>query len=475
MSVIIPSYKVNQTWFKETLDSLQRQTLQNFEVIIVNDADPTFQVNASFPARIVRHKWNQGLACSRNSGVISAQAPFILFLDPDDILDSMALEKLLLYGAPLLGSRVKHYQDVFIGFVYSGTKHFGNKQAQVYADYDPLRLRKENFLTSTALISRELYLQAGGMCPRSFIHYYEDYDFWLRLNSMGFHGKLLMEPLFHYRRHDTGQSKTLTLNVAETKWKNELKEHNPVAFGELSKSFFCELLSERGSDSKNFPCYGPVRSKNHFSLFGLKFGDVPLDVKNWCDTDKWMNQLNMEDVYNRIQVKEPKGKIGILYLIPWMVMGGADLYDLNVLMSLKSHQNAAYHITLVVARHIEVHSWENQFVALADEVFHLQRMTNDSFVEDHILDHIIRSRNIKIVVNSKTIAGYRAFNRWSLSKNKLFSDLKKMDILHLYEPYSRDSWEWRGAQVAWTMQKRVVVSQDLKVSYVLNHHNSPIL
>jgi hypothetical protein len=125
-----------------------------------------------------------------------------------------------------------------------------------------------------------------------------------------------------------------------------------------------------------------------------------------------------------------------------------------------------YHITLVVARHIEVHAWENHFMALADEVFHLQRMANDSVIEDHILDHIIRSRNIKFVLNSKTIAGYRAFNRWSSSHNKMFLDLKKMDILHLYEPYSRDSWEWRGAQVSWTMQKRVVVSEDLKVNYV---------
>jgi glycosyltransferase involved in cell wall biosynthesis len=466
VSVIIPSFRVKSEWFKQTLDSLQSQTLKNFEVIIINDADPTFQVNASFPARIVAQKWNQGLACSRNVGALNARAPFILFLDPDDILDPMALEKLLLFGVPLVGSQVKHYHGVNIGFVYSGTIHFGDKKDKTYADYDSLRLRKENFLTSTALISRDLYLQVGGMCPRSIIKYYEDYDFWLRLNSMGYHGRLLREPLFHYRRHKSGQSNTLVQNVPEGKWKNELKEHNPVAFGELSWQFFCDLLSQRDSSSKNFPCYGSVRKKNAYSLFGLSFGDLPLEGKNWCETDAWVHQLNVEDVYNRIQVKEHDNKIGILYLVPWMVMGGADLYDLNVLLALKSDPMTKYHITLVVARHIEIHAWENHFTALADEVFHLQRMANHSVIEDHILDHIIRSRNIKFVVNSKTIAGYRAFNRWGLSHNKLFLDLKKMDILHLYEPYSRDSWEWRGAQVSWAMQKRVVVSEDLKVKYV---------
>lgn len=463
VSVIIPSYKVNRSWFKETLDSLANQTLENFEVIIIDDADPTFNVNATFPVQIIHHRWNQGLACSRNSGVLKSQAPFILFLDPDDVLDSMALEKLLLFGSQFLGSPVKHYLDAYIGFVYSGTKHFGDMQEEVYADYDSFRLRKENFLTSTALISRELYLKVGGMCPRSIIKYYEDYDFWLRLNSMGFHGKLLREPLFHYRRHGIGQSKTLIQNVPEVEWKNELKEHNPVAFGELSKLFFCQLLTARSSNSKEFPCYGSIRTENIFSIFGHTFGNAPLSYRDWCDTNTWIDKLKMKDVSDRIKVKVHEGKIYVLYLIPWMVMGGADLYDLSVLKTLKSDPERDYHITLVVARHIEVHPWEKHFLALADEVFHLQRMSNNSIEEDHILDHIIRTRNIKIVINSKTVAGYRAFNRWSLSQNELFSGLKKLDILHLYEPNSRDGWEWRGAQVAWTMQKRVVVSQDLKV------------
>ena len=461
--MIIPSFRASHEWFKETLESLAAQTLRNFEVIIIDDADPTFNVDASFDVRIIHHKRNQGLACSRNSGVMSARAPFILFLDPDDILDPVALEKLLLFGVPLLGTPVKHYQDVYIGFVYSGTRHFGDKSDEVFAEYDPLRLRRENYLTSTALISRELYLHVGGMCPRSIINYYEDYDFWLRLNSMGFHGQLLREPLFHYRRHEKGQSKMLIRNVSESEWKKELKEHNPVAFGDLSKSFFCQFLSERGKSSKIFPCYNSASTTNSFSFFGKTFGRMPIIEKNWCQSYSWIQTLDIAEFLSRMQTKIIRGKIGILYMIPWMVMGGADLYDLNVLKSLRLDSSKNYHITLVVARHIQVHPWQNLFLELADEVFHLQRMTNNSLVEDYLIDHIVRSRNTKIVINSKTIAGYRAYKRWSLSHNQMFLNLKKLDILHLYEPGFRDSWEWRGGQVAWTMQKRVVVSQALKV------------
>ena len=378
VSVIIPVYRPNQLWFQKTLDSLSLQTLKNFEVIIVNDASPSFIVNSSIPFRIINNNRNQGLACSRNIGVMNTISPFVLFLDPDDVLDPMALEKLLLFGVPLIGSKDKHNDDWRLGFVYSGTRHFGDFEQDVFADYDYIRLRKENFLTSTALISRDLYLQAGGMCPRSVIKYYEDYDFWLRLKSLGYHGKLIQEPLFHYRRHQIGQSKTLTLNVSESEWKKELVEHNPVAFGDLSQSFFCAFLNSRSNDSKDFPCYDIAKTENHYSFFGLKPGKKPLIYKNWCDSFKWVRNLPIRDFFSRMQTKDFQGKKNVLYLIPWMVMGGADLYDLNVLKALKSDKSI-YHITLVVARHIPVHVWQHKFLAVVDEVFHLQRLTNDSF------------------------------------------------------------------------------------------------
>ena len=45
------------------------------------------------------------------------------------------------------------------------------------------------------------------MCTRKQgIRYFEDYDFWCRVSSLGYTGRLLREPLFYYRRHAKGNS-----------------------------------------------------------------------------------------------------------------------------------------------------------------------------------------------------------------------------------------------------------------------------
>jgi glycosyltransferase involved in cell wall biosynthesis len=134
---------------------------------------------------------------------------------------------------------------------------------------------------------------------------------------------------------------------------------------------------------------------------------------------------------------------------------------------LASLPSSKYHITLAVARYIEHHEWKPLFAAQVDEIFYLQGMTNDSTVQAEMLDYLVKSRNVKLVINSRTVAGYDSFQRWCHSNNQKFKNLVMMDILHMQELQSRDSWEWRAAQNANAMTKRIVVSQNLK-DYLVN-------
>ena len=52
----------------------------------------------------------------------------------------------------------------------------------------------------------------------------EDYDFWLRLASLGVHGKLLPEPLFFYRRHTKGRSAWVRRQVSHAQILELLRE-----------------------------------------------------------------------------------------------------------------------------------------------------------------------------------------------------------------------------------------------------------
>jgi hypothetical protein len=214
ISVIIPFYNVpSETWFDQTLSSIAAQTFTDFEIIIVNDGSTRADYNSfvalekfqnslsdgkywrvrhkatdheiDIPVSVVHHAVNLGLAEARNTGVKTARGTYIIFLDPDDLLEKTALEKLVLFAINNVGKSIPHRGDrEKYGFVYSGTVHFGRKDDVVFSEYSSEALLRENYITATTLVSRIAYLEVGGMCPRTTIRYFEDFDFWLRMLSM---------------------------------------------------------------------------------------------------------------------------------------------------------------------------------------------------------------------------------------------------------------------------------------------------
>lgn len=98
ISVIIPCY--NQAAFlPKAISSLQAQTFEDWECIIINDGstDNTAEVAANIALRDTRirliQKINGGSASARDAGIQAAQGEFIQFLDADDTLFPEKLEK----------------------------------------------------------------------------------------------------------------------------------------------------------------------------------------------------------------------------------------------------------------------------------------------------------------------------------------------------------------------------------------------
>jgi glycosyltransferase involved in cell wall biosynthesis len=95
ISVIIPVYNGEKT-IKETLDSVLKQTFQDFELIIINDGsqDATVEIVEGIQEpRIKLYSYsNAGQAASRNRGISHAVGEFIAFLDADDLWTADKLE-----------------------------------------------------------------------------------------------------------------------------------------------------------------------------------------------------------------------------------------------------------------------------------------------------------------------------------------------------------------------------------------------
>lgn len=102
VSVIVPVYNA-EIYLKTCLESLLHQTLENIEVICINDCsiDDSRIILREYEKederiKIVDNKENIGASASRNIGLEVAVGEYIQFVDADDYLEENALEELYL-------------------------------------------------------------------------------------------------------------------------------------------------------------------------------------------------------------------------------------------------------------------------------------------------------------------------------------------------------------------------------------------
>ncbi len=99
VSVIIPTYNVEQ-YLAQCLDSVQAQTLQDIEIICLDDGstDNSHEVLKQYQQKDPRikiiHKENTGYGHSMNVGISQAKGKYISIIEPDDIAHPQMLETL---------------------------------------------------------------------------------------------------------------------------------------------------------------------------------------------------------------------------------------------------------------------------------------------------------------------------------------------------------------------------------------------
>ena len=202
VSVIIPCYNVAK-YLGQCLDSVLKQTFQDFEVICVNDGstDKSLEILQQYAEKDARIKIidqeNKGLSEARNVALDMAQGDFIAFADSDDYYAPNFLELLLNTqkdtGADIVGCEFQK--------IYKSTdvlKPISQVHPKIYKDALKVLLHKDNFIHFN--VWNKLYKRdvIGNM--RFVPHiYYEDWVFNCCVFERANHFAWIKEKLYAYR------------------------------------------------------------------------------------------------------------------------------------------------------------------------------------------------------------------------------------------------------------------------------------
>ena len=101
VSIVVPVYNVEE-YVEECLDSIDAQTYDNVEIVIVDDGstDGSRDVCERFAAKTKRavkilSQDNAGLSAARNTGIDSCAGNYVVFVDSDDVLSPLYVEALV--------------------------------------------------------------------------------------------------------------------------------------------------------------------------------------------------------------------------------------------------------------------------------------------------------------------------------------------------------------------------------------------
>lgn len=137
ISVIVPMFNTEE-FIQETIDSLLGQTLQDIEIILIDDysTDATYELVLPYTFHyshivLLRQKENRGVSAARNAGLAVARGEFIFFLDSDDTIPSYSLE--MMYKAA-----VKHRADIVTG-VYERFDKSSKSISNIFNIYPELK------------------------------------------------------------------------------------------------------------------------------------------------------------------------------------------------------------------------------------------------------------------------------------------------------------------------------------------------
>lgn len=420
VSIITPYYNTNK-YIDTTVNSVLNQSFPYFEWIIVDDGSTNqediekLEKIKELDERIkVYHKKNEGPAAARDFGAekISESSQYLLFLDSDDLINETYIE--CAYWTLETNKEAS--------WAYTDTINFGGQNFTWTKWYNPNKELKENLLVMTAMIRKEAFFQVNGFEIREK-NVYEDWCLWLKMIKLGMYPVRMNFYGFWYRKKAKEES--------ELQQSNEDNREKAMAY---AKKITDEIEEEykKGTDKKL-----------------KKAIQYPREDYNW----EFLKDEKEEII---VPKKVKNKKINILLIIPWMTMGGADKFNLDI---IKRSAKEKYEFT-IISTEPNANDWRQEFEEYAtvyDITTFLDRKYWISFI-----NYIIKKNNIDIIFNTNSTFGYSILPYLKVK----YPEIPIMDYVHMEEWYNRNGGFSRdSSRIASVIDK----------TYVCNNNSEKIL
>ena len=352
LTIVTPFFNTGAL-FHETARSVMRQSLQQWEWLIVNDASTdagALQVlmqyrNSDRRIRVIDLPVNGGPSRARNVGYAQARTPYVLQLDSDNLLEPTAAEKWWWYLET--HPRAAFVKGFSVGF---GAQTYLWRQGF----HTPAAFLRSNPVDATSLVRVEAHRRAGGY-DESLRAGLEDWDFWMRCAAAGDWGGTVPEFLDWYRRRPS---------------------HN-----------------DRWSDWD-----GGVRQKAFVSRLKAKY---PIRISDFPDVDGRAPVANATLAFDPPEIDVlDKTRRRLLLILPWMAMGGSDKFNLDVVEQLSAR---GWDVTIATTG--DDSTWLPHFARVTPDIFLMPAFLP---LEDYprFLLHLLRSRRPDVVMVSHSELGY---------------------------------------------------------------------
>ena len=368
--------------FEQTYRCVMNQTFPWFEWVIVNDGSTDLQqvevlerfVEKDARIRMVEQE-NGGLAKARNTAVAHAQTDIIIPLDCDDLISPTYVE--MMWWAL--------YQNPEAAWAYADTIGFGSQSYRWKKRFNAQIMKTDNLLVATAAIRKSIMLKHGVYDCISK-HFFEDWALWLKMMGSGHYPIHVNEYAFWYRRSDKGELANAGRNEEQREYLNQLAQK---VDGNLRAIEYPRAAQKR---------FMPPRKSN----------------------------------FNR-KVYSKHEKTRLMLILPWLEVGGADIFNLELVLRLDPKR---YDITIVTTLPAE-NQIRDRFEKVTPEIYALAHfMDADQYPE--FVSYLINSREIDAVMISNSAHGY-GMAPWLRAQ---YPNLAIFDYVHMEE------WYWRNGGYA---------------------------